>query len=140
MSDKFYAVTVNPHRAYFSLFLVRAGNEGEGNAVAEKIGHSGSEGSAVGLKIESAEQIQIHRHLLACSKSADGAITWNRGTSQIVALFLEQDKAEACLAEQGLAPCDARFVDETLAVLDEVGEENPLFKVGKEFRGVLMEG
>lgn len=48
-------------------------------------------------------------------------------TSSIIALFLSKDEAVACLNSKNLQSCDARWKEETLETLNEIGGIHPVF-------------
>lgn len=50
-------------------------------------------------------------------------------TSNIVALFLDQEKAEACTKVSNLTNADPRWKDDSIAVLRAIGTDHPLFSV-----------
>jgi len=50
-------------------------------------------------------------------------------TSDIVALFLTEEKARECFVFSDLKPCDPRWLADTKEVLEAIGEDHPTFTI-----------
>ena len=57
-------------------------------------------------------------------------VCWGGTTSAPVALFLERSSAEVCLEGCDRAVFSARYRNETLATLKEIGDDHPVFVIG----------
>ncbi|MFA5092021.1 MAG: hypothetical protein WC483_05655 [Candidatus Paceibacterota bacterium] len=56
---------------------------------------------------------------------------WGGHTSGVVALFFTEDEARACFAESDRKFADPRWKAKTLAVLEAIGENHPVFVLGQ---------
>ncbi len=55
---------------------------------------------------------------------------WFGNTSNIVALFFEEEKARSCLFDNNdLFSCDPRWLDSTRKVVDAIDHKHPVFEV-----------
>ena len=135
----FYAVTVSPSSV--SLFEVRdKTEEGVGNTVAEKIGLRGESAAPIGHKTASM-MIAVCKCLIPYIPEGGGGTSyqrdiasvnttyWGSNTSLISALFLDKEAALRCLDEAKLVPCDSRWLMETRAVIEAIGDDHPNFTV-----------
>lgn len=135
---KFFAVTTT------SVYQVVAKGEG-GFPYAEKIALRGESDIPIGGKIKSGGMIAIARRLQAFIPDGYGLATplcsierrlemvnvswWQGRTSEIVALFLEQDAALDCFQQLDLEVCDPRWEKQTRQVIESIGDEHPKFSV-----------
>lgn len=55
-------------------------------------------------------------------------------TSSIVGLFLSESEAEICLASKDHVTLSLRFRTQTRATLDEIGDEHPIFVIGRSLK------
>lgn len=56
---------------------------------------------------------------------------WGDKTSNIVALFKDEDETIRCFESAGLKPCDPRWLLKTREVLKEIGDDHPSFYVAE---------
>lgn len=130
---EFFAVTMT------SVYQVTARGE-NGRPCAEKIALRGESKFPVGAKME--DPMLAVAVFLQFYIPEGGGITsferrlemvntryWTAGTSRIVALFLDEEKALACNGQPDLVPCDPRWLGETKEVLKAIGEENPTISI-----------
>ena len=55
---------------------------------------------------------------------------WLGNTSNIVALFFNEEEARSCLLNnKNLLSCDPRWLDSTKKVIETIGHEHPVFEV-----------
>lgn len=137
--ENFFCVT---ETSVYEVFA--SGAEGCPCPYAEKIALKGDSKIAVGGKV-SGIMIAIARNLQPFTPEGHAFVSpatsfvrdlakvnthwWGVGTSPIVALFLDKEEALACLTEEQLQPCDARWVKQTMAVLNEIGDDHPNFSI-----------
>ena len=135
MLKEFFAVTRT------SIYHVQ--DRGQNGASAVKISLRGGSKIPVKTDIAKGGMIAICHNLQAfvaerhgrsqghrIRKGKDGK--WDFQTSGIVALFLDEVAAMACLEAENAVLCDARWLDSTKAVLDAIGENHPSFFVSHD--------
>lgn len=57
---------------------------------------------------------------------------WKVQTSSIVALFLDESAARACLKAKKRNACDSRWLGSTKQVLEEIGDDHPSFYISHD--------
>jgi hypothetical protein len=135
MLKEFFAVTTT------SIYHVR--DRGKDGASAVKVALRG--GSKIPVKTDIAEGgiIAICHNLQAFVPERHGRSQWRRvgkgrggkwdfQTSGIVALFLDEAAATACLEAGNPQLCDARWLESTKAVLAAIGEKHPSFHISHD--------
>ena len=56
-------------------------------------------------------------------------VYWQGKTSDIIALFLTEEKARECFASPDLKPCDTRWLENTKEVLEAIRENHPTITI-----------
>ncbi len=57
---------------------------------------------------------------------------WGGGTSPVIALFLKEDEARACLDSKDLKRCDPRWEVQTKEVLSLIKDDHPVFVISHD--------
>lgn len=133
----FFAVTTT------SLYKVFAMGE-DRKPYAIKIGLRGESSIPIGNKI-AGEMLSIAKCLqfyipeghswLSCGTSFERRLEmvntqWYQGkTSNIIALFFNEDEARKCFAFPDLVSCDPRWLEQTQEILESVGENHPTITI-----------
>jgi hypothetical protein len=110
---------------------------------ARKIALKGESAIPVGGELENGTMIAITKQLQAYIPEGGGMTSfqrriedvntryWGGNSSNIIALFTTKKKAMDCFAQEGLKPCDSRWIEETKKVIEKIGENHPAFEVCK---------
>lgn len=138
MLHEFYAVTIT------SVYLVKDKGD-DGFPSAEKIALRGKSSFPVGYKLQGGIMIAICKGLQMYIPEGCGLTTpmfkserriegvtkrwWGERSSPIVALFKDRDEALKCSECGDLQPCDSRWLEQTKAVLNEIGNDHPAFYI-----------
>jgi len=61
-------------------------------------------------------------------------INWGGKTGRPVALFLDRDSAEKCVAVDSLDGMSDRYREQTIAVLEEIGDNHAVFTISDSFK------
>jgi len=112
---------------------------------AIKIALNGESRIPVGAALEDGTMLAIGRRLQAYMPDGQSMMSsfatverriehvspqWLGGySSDIVALFLDEEAAWRCFWEEGLKPFDPRWVESTRQTLQAIGEDHPAFYV-----------
>ncbi len=59
---------------------------------------------------------------------------WGGHTNKVVALFLDESSASDCLLHRDLQQWDCRWREQTIQVLNEIGDRHPCFNVSPNIR------
>jgi hypothetical protein len=134
MMHRFYAVTLT------SIYLV-CDKDGRGRPYAEKIALRGESDVAVGRKLGQGTMLAICKFILLYVPESESVNSIKRGleredvrywgdhSSPIVGLFKYKKDALRCFNHTDAIRCDSRWLDSTLSVLEEIGEEHPAFTI-----------
>lgn len=61
-------------------------------------------------------------------------VNWGGTTSGLVALFLDRESAEACVTVGSLESLSDRYREQTVAVLEEIGDDHEVFTIGDSIK------
>ena len=133
MISEFFAVTLT------SIYHVTV--DDSGNAVAMKIALKGKSEIGIGHRLGGGTMLAVGDRLLAYVPEGGGITSYERNpekvntkwwgdmSSGIVALFKAEQEAFACFKQSDLKPYDGRWVEQGLAVLQEIGDDHPAFYI-----------
>lgn len=137
--DEFFAVTTT------SLYRVKAFGEDGHYPCAEKLALNGDSKVLVGATLKGGTMLAVAKHLQFYFPEAHSMLSpqtkyvrelelvnnmwWEGGTSLIVALFLKEEDARDCFAQQELLPCDKRWIKKTKEVLERIGEDHSTISI-----------
>lgn len=134
MLNHFFAVTMT------SIYEVKD-RQGNLSPFVKKIVNSGKSTIPVGVTIEGGTMLSIGLQLIVFIPEGGGITSfqrqagqvntrfWGGLTSFVVALFLNENEARACLGSDDIESCDPRWIEKTKEVIDKIGEEHPVFSI-----------
>lgn len=135
MLKKFFAVT------FTSLYEVDCEHESGAPLVVKLALRPGSDSSIVaGTSLKNGQMLSVGKQLRMFTPEGHGwfspntswerdltkvpTMWWGGQTSYVVALFLEKEDAEKCLAVCSEITCDPRWINQTKEVLQAIGDEH----------------
>ncbi|MFC1598810.1 hypothetical protein ACFL2U_02270 [Patescibacteria group bacterium] len=129
---EFFAVT------YGGVYHVQAKKCKDGIPIVSKI-QSYRENKSIGLgdRLDGGSTvgigtigIQLYRQSKGRRMEDTNTMNWGGGTSKIIGLFLDRNKAMAIKRrKKPLKDCDPRWKKDTMAVLEAIGDNHPVFVI-----------
>jgi hypothetical protein len=125
--QQFFAVTAS------SVYRVQAKRDEQGNVLVEKVAQAGDSSVAAGQRLSGGPLAVVTRralHVTGPLKTGPTPYLLHLcdHTSQLVALFTDEQRALACLRAPDRQPWDARWLRHSVKTLRSFGRNHPHFR------------